>query len=122
MVATSGISEDLDKGKWSKPSTLQRFHVESSFASPRELIKGGVVGVGGKDRARGQPERKGSGKKGVWMEMLLLQPSLEPEPCTGKVAPRWLCSTWSPLLSSGRSWCLFLRLRNPAQCLLHLAQ
>lgn len=39
----------------------------------------------------------GSAKKGVRMEMLLLQPSLEPELCLGKAAQwRSLCSVQSP--------------------------
>lgn len=60
---------------------------------------------------RGRPTRKGSGKKGVWMEMLPLQPSLEPELCTGRAAPLRLWSARSPLCSAaGHSWYLFLRL------------
>lgn len=51
--------------------------MERSLASQRELVKGRAGG-------RGRPTRKGSGKKGVWMEMLPPQPSLEPElPCIG---------------------------------------
>lgn len=46
-----------------------------------------------------QAKKERSGKKGVWMEMLMLQPSLEPELCIGKTAPYRLCSVWSPLRS-----------------------
>lgn len=44
-------------------------------------------------------QKKRSGTKGIWMEMLMLQPSLEPELCIGKTAPDRLCSVWSPLCS-----------------------
>lgn len=60
--------------------------MERNLARQREMIKGGVVG-GGQRGGRGRPKRKGSGKDGVWMEMLLLQPSLEPELRIGKTAP-----------------------------------
>lgn len=49
---------------------------------------------------RGSPKRKGSGKKGVWMEMLLLQPSLELS-CVWESCPaQALLRTKAPVLSS----------------------
>lgn len=75
-------------------------------------------------RKEGRPRRKGSGKKGVRMEMLLLlQPSLEPELYVGKAAQWSLCSVQSPEYSTaGHSYHLFLRLGSPPQCSLHSAQ
>lgn len=49
---------------------------------------------------RGSPKRKGSGKKGVWMEMLLLQPSLELS-CVWESCPtQALLCMKAPVLSS----------------------
>lgn len=118
VVEASGISEGLDKEKCPKP-ILQRFHVRGLEG----VIKGGVVGLWGGFRDMRLAKKKGRGKKGVRMEMLLLQRSVKPELYIGKTAHCSLCSVQNPLCSAaGHSWYLLLRIGSLPQCSLHSAQ
>lgn len=89
--------------------------------SPKESMWRGACPVRGDEEGQSEvkdrPRRTGSAKKGVRMEMLLLQPSLEPELCLGRGA---LCrasvlNSWTPIL------CLSEGLGS-TQCSLHSAQ
>lgn len=53
-----------------------------------------------------QAKRKGCGQKGVWMEMLLLQPSVEPELCIGKLPNIGSALLRAHCSAAGHSWYL----------------
>lgn len=100
------MSEDLDEEKWPKPTTLQRLLWRG--ARP---VRGNEEGQSEEDKDR--PGRTGSAKKGVRMEMLLLQPSLEPAlPC----AEPAVLNSWTPILSA------FPKVWGPPRGSLHSAQ
>jgi hypothetical protein len=94
-----------------KTQHLPNIPCEEEPGQSEGVVKGGVVGLGSGVGIGGRPKRKGSGKKGVWMEMLLLQPSLKTELCIGKAAQCMLCFLQRTLRSAARhSLYLFLRL------------
>lgn len=86
MVEASGILEGLDKDKMAKSYRPLKISCGEEPGQSEGVIKGEVENGGGAGEGRIRLKRKGSGKKGVRMEMLLQQPSLEPELCIGKAA------------------------------------
>ena len=95
VLEASGISRRSRPGKMAKAHpTLQRFHCGEEPSQSEGADQGWSCKLGGWMRGRGRPTRKGSGKKGVWMEMLPPQPSLEPELHTGRAAQT--CSSVVP--------------------------